>query len=803
MGLAASATAPLGMTQATFTNVSTTSLQQGTGTTLLTSSLDPSTTGQSVTFTATVAGASPTGTVTFTLDGAAQPAVILSGGVATFTPTALAQGTHSLTASYSGDANNAASQSSPLTQTVLPPLITVSPASAVVSQNAVQQFTAVADDQSGNPLSPQPPFTWAVGGGGSISPTGLFIAGPSTGGPFTVTARTAAASGTAAVSVNVVQVSPLLQINAGGAAVAPFAADADFTGGSANSTGTAIDVTAASAAPMAVYQTGRYGTFSYAFPGLTPGAPYLVRLHFAETYWNAAGKRVQNVTVNGSPALTNFDIFAAAGAEFKAVVETVPATADASGKITVAFVGVAGSADTHALVAGLELLPSAALTVATAASATPNPVTGTTTAVSVLGADAGGESGLTYTWAATGPAPVTFSANGTNAAKNATATFTQAGTYTLTVTIADAHGATVTGGVVVTVLSTLTGIAVAPSTATVGVGQTQTFTATALDQFGVALGTQPAFTWAATGAGTVSTAGLFTGVSAGPATVTAASGSVTSPAAAVVVTAATTTTALASSLNPSTASQSVTLTATVTGAGPTGTVTFTLDGAAQPAAALTAGKATLTTAALAAGPHQVTAAYSGDAGNAASASATLTQTVLAPAIAVTPATASVVAGGTQQFTAVAKSQGGAPLSPQPAFAWAVTGGGAITPAGLLTAGGAPGGPFTVTASAGGASGAASVTVTGRPALQLNAGGPAASPFAADRLYAGGSPYSSAAPVSVAGVASAAPASVYQTERFGNFGYALSGLRRGGLTRCGCTSRKSTGARRASACSTSR
>ncbi len=54
----------------------------------------------------------------------------------------------------------------------------------------------------------------------------------------------------------------------------------------------------------------------------------------------------------------------------------------------------------------------------------------------MLGADDGGEANLTYTWATTGtpPAAVTFSANGTNAAKNTTATFTKAGTYTFQVT---------------------------------------------------------------------------------------------------------------------------------------------------------------------------------------------------------------------------------------------------------------------------------------------------------------------------------------------------------------------------------
>ena len=47
----------------------------------------------------------------------------------------------------------------------------------------------------------------------------------------------------------------------------------------------------------------------------------------------------------------------------------------------------------------------------------------------MLGADDSGEPNLTYTWATTGtpPAAVTFCANGTNAAKTSTATFTKAG----------------------------------------------------------------------------------------------------------------------------------------------------------------------------------------------------------------------------------------------------------------------------------------------------------------------------------------------------------------------------------------
>jgi hypothetical protein len=94
--------------------------------------------------------------------------------------------------------------------------------------------------------------------------------------------------------------------------------------------------------------------------------------------------------------------------------------------------------------------------VVTAASASPTSVSlaaGGTTNLSALGADSYfAESGLTYTWSWAGPAPVAFSSNGSNAAKNTKATFTQAGTYTLRVTITDLDGLTVTSDVLITVI---------------------------------------------------------------------------------------------------------------------------------------------------------------------------------------------------------------------------------------------------------------------------------------------------------------------------------------------------------------
>jgi hypothetical protein len=79
--------------------------------------------------------------------------------------------------------------------------IKVTPSSASVQTGNKQQFTAKGYDQFGQLLSSQPTFTWTVSGGGAISTTGLFTAGSTTGGPFTVTATSGAVKGTASVTV--------------------------------------------------------------------------------------------------------------------------------------------------------------------------------------------------------------------------------------------------------------------------------------------------------------------------------------------------------------------------------------------------------------------------------------------------------------------------------------------------------------------------------------------------------------------------------------------------------------------------
>jgi pectin methylesterase-like acyl-CoA thioesterase len=174
--------------------------------------------------------------------------------------------------------------------------------------------------------------------------------------------------------------------------------------------------------------------------------------------------------------------------------------------------------------------------IATAAHAGSTNVTGSSTTLSVLGADAAGESTLTYTWTPVGrlPAPVGFSANGTNAAKNTTATFSKAGTYVFLVVAQDAAGLTTTSTVTVTVAATLTSIAVSPASPNMVPSATQQFTAVANDQFGNPLASQPTFTWTAS-TGSITSSGLYTApIADAAATITAKSGSISGTATATV-----------------------------------------------------------------------------------------------------------------------------------------------------------------------------------------------------------------------------------------------------------------------------
>jgi hypothetical protein len=144
-----------------------------------------------------------------------------------------------------------------------------------------------------------------------------------------------------------------ITINAGStAAVSPFVADVDFTGGSMINHANTIDVSGVTGpAPAAVYQTARVGNFTYTIPGFAAGSSHTVRLHMCETYHTGAGQRTFNVSINGTQVLSAFDIFATAGATNKATVQQFTTTANASGQYVIQFTTVLD----NSLVSGIEI----------------------------------------------------------------------------------------------------------------------------------------------------------------------------------------------------------------------------------------------------------------------------------------------------------------------------------------------------------------------------------------------------------------------------------------------------------------
>jgi hypothetical protein len=118
---------------------------------------------------------------------------------------------------------------------------------------------------------------------------------------------------------------------------------------------------------------------------------------------------------------------------------------------------------------------------------------------------------------------------------------------------------------------------------------------------------------------------------------------------------------ISSSSSTITAGQSVTLTATVSGASPTGTVQF-MDGASSLSSPVnvSAGVATLTSNLLTAGSHSLTAVYSGDGNNLPSTSAVFVQTVTKASSAVGIASSETTTSVGQGVTFTATVSGDSP-----------------------------------------------------------------------------------------------------------------------------------------------
>jgi len=78
---------------------------------------------------------------------------------------------------------------------------------------------------------------------------------------------------------------------------------------------------------------------------------YAVLLHFAETYFTAAGDRAFNVAINGATVFTNLDLYGTVGKD-TALLETFHTTANSSAQIVIAFPDGAAN---HPVVMGVEV----------------------------------------------------------------------------------------------------------------------------------------------------------------------------------------------------------------------------------------------------------------------------------------------------------------------------------------------------------------------------------------------------------------------------------------------------------------
>jgi uncharacterized lipoprotein NlpE involved in copper resistance len=624
--------------------------------------------------------------------------------------------------------------------------ITLSPTSANLNENGTQQFTATALDQFGNALATQPTFTWSNTGAGSVNSTGLYTA-PAAAGSATVTATSGSVSGNASVAVT--NAAPTVATPASASPTTVTGTTTNLSvlgaddGGESNLTYTWAATTYPSGATPPTYSANGTNAAKNTTATFSAAGAYT----FVATITDSGGRGITStVNVTVSQTLTSISVtpgtatlssdstqqFAATALDqFGTALATEPSfTWSNTGSGTVSSSGLytapasAGSATVTASSGGISAHASVTVSspgpgVATPASASPSAVTGTTSNLSVLGSDPAGESSLTYTWAATsvpsGASAPTYSTNGTNASKNTTAALSAAGAYTFQVTITDASGLTATSSVSVTVSQALTSISVTPGTATLGSDGTQQFAATALDQFGAAMATQPTFTWSHSGAGSVTSTGLYTAPAAvGSDSVSASSGGISGSVAVTIVGPSVATAASAST------SDGVNVDLSALGSDPNGesTLTYAWAATSTPDGATVSfgdggdNSAKSTTAVIdTAGTYTFQVTIS-DGTNSVTSSVSLDVSQMTTTVSIDQPGAAVVTGGTFSFSATAYDQFGNEMATQPTFTWAVSGvGGTIASDGTYTAPSSDTGTDTVTASGGGAS-AATLVETG-------------------------------------------------------------------------------------------
>jgi hypothetical protein len=312
--------------------------------------------------------------------------------------------------------------------------IAVTPRSVDMTVVGTQQFSAVLQDQFGTAVPSQPVFTWSASAG-TITSSGLYTS-LGVSGWVTITATAGTLSGTATVDitddpwiVNPASASPSVvtgtsttlsvlgdQLSGqdGGTGnldyywgVDAMPHDAPFPSFSVNNSNSAATTR------VTVYQAGTY-RFVVTVMGDVSGTWLSTPSYVTVT----VNQTLTSVKVSPGPfglaagqsqalAATGFDQFGRAMATQPSFTwSTTAGTVSSSGLFTAPNNGgIATVTASAGSVSGqTNVYPTSALpTVASQAAAGSSTVTGTSTTLSVLGADPAGASGLLYTWATTAP----------------------------------------------------------------------------------------------------------------------------------------------------------------------------------------------------------------------------------------------------------------------------------------------------------------------------------------------------------------------------------------------------------------
>ncbi len=633
--------------------------------------------GQTQQFTSSSTNPTST-TATWTLNSGA-PGSISSSGLYTAPATVTTQTTVTVTAT--SQANTAASATA--TITLYPPVtIAVAPATVSLYGGQTQQFTA----NSTNPASTTATWTLNSGAPGTISSSGLYTA-PATVSTLTTVTVTATSqvnntkSATATITLYppaTITVAPTTASLYGGQTQ-------QFTASATNPTSSTANWTLNSGAPGSISSSGLY----------TAPATITAQTTVTVTATNQANGAVSATAlitllppVSVTLAPTTANLYAGQTQQFTATVSyssntAVTWTSSPSGTGSVNSTGLYTAPATVATVTTVTVTATSQASTGASATATitlypPATITVAPTTATLYGgqtqqftASSTNPTSTTATWTLNSGAPGTINSSGLY-----TAPATVTAVTTVTVTATNQANNTMSATATITLYPPTT-ITVAPTTVSLYGGQTEQFTASSTNP----ASTSATWTLNSGAPGSINGSGLYTA----PATVSAVTTvTVTATSQANTAVSATATITLCPPVTITVAPTTVTLYGgqtqqfTANSTNPTSTTaTWTLNSGAPGSisnSGLYTAPATVATATT------VTVTATSQANTTVSATATIT---LSPAvtISVTPTTAALTAGQTQQLTATVQGTSNVNVT------WSLSpvGAGTISSAGLYSA----------------------------------------------------------------------------------------------------------------------